>query len=63
MVDSVCFCVYCTDNFKGSAMPMHKYFRPGLDPLWATAGELHCPVMVYVADSVAFFAPLEMIND
>lgn len=34
-----------------------------LDPLWATAGELHLPVMMHVADPVAFFAPLDKHNE
>ena len=34
-----------------------------LDPLWATAGELGLPVMIHVADPVAFFDPLTPINE
>ncbi|MCA9972532.1 MAG: amidohydrolase family protein, partial [Anaerolineales bacterium] len=34
-----------------------------LDPLWATAGELGLPVMIHVADPVAFFAPLDATNE
>ena len=34
-----------------------------LDPLWATAGELGIPVMVHVADPVAFFQPLDETNE
>lgn len=36
---------------------------PRLDPLWATAGELRLPVMVHVADPVAFFDPLDETNE
>ncbi len=34
-----------------------------LDPLWATAGELGIPVMVHIADPVAFFQPLDETNE
>lgn len=34
-----------------------------LDPLWATAGELGLPVMIHVADPVAFFWPLDATNE
>jgi len=36
---------------------------PRLDPLWATAGELNLPVMIHVADPVAFFDPLDETNE
>lgn len=34
-----------------------------LDPLWATAGELGLPVMIHVADPVAFFDPINAHNE
>jgi predicted TIM-barrel fold metal-dependent hydrolase len=34
-----------------------------LDPLWATAGECKMPVLVHVADPVAFFDPLTEDNE
>ena len=34
-----------------------------LDELWATAGELGVPVMIHVADPVAFFQPLDACNE
>lgn len=34
-----------------------------LDPLWAAAGELRLPVLVHVADPVAFFQPLDERNE
>ena len=34
-----------------------------LDPLWATAGELGLPVLIHVADPVAFFQPLDAANE
>ena len=34
-----------------------------LDPVWATAGELNIPVLMHVADPVAFFDPLDNTNE
>lgn len=34
-----------------------------LDPIWHTAGELRLPVLVHVADPVAFFDPVDEINE
>jgi hypothetical protein len=34
-----------------------------LDPLWAAAGELGVPVLIHVADPVAFFEPLTPENE
>jgi predicted TIM-barrel fold metal-dependent hydrolase len=34
-----------------------------LDPLWQTAGELGFPVIIHVADPVAFFQPLDRFNE
>lgn len=36
---------------------------PRLDPLWATAGELNLPVLVHIADPVAFFDPIDATNE
>ena len=36
---------------------------PRLDPLWAAAGELNLPVMIHVADPLAFFDPLDECNE
>jgi predicted TIM-barrel fold metal-dependent hydrolase len=36
---------------------------PRLDPLWATAAELRLPVMIHVADPVAFFEPIDAFNE
>jgi predicted TIM-barrel fold metal-dependent hydrolase len=40
-----------------------KVDDPRLDPIWATAGELRLPVMIHVADPVAFFDPLDHTNE
>lgn len=34
-----------------------------LDPIWATAGELNLPVLVHIADPVAFFDPIDTTNE
>jgi predicted TIM-barrel fold metal-dependent hydrolase len=34
-----------------------------LDPLWATAGELGLPVLIHIADPVAFFDPVDETNE
>ena len=34
-----------------------------LDPIWQTAAELKLPVMIHVADPVAFFNPLDETNE
>ena len=34
-----------------------------LDPIWETAAELDWPVMIHVADPVAFFDPLDETNE
>lgn len=34
-----------------------------LDPIWVTAAELNLPVMIHVADPVAFFWPLDETNE
>jgi predicted TIM-barrel fold metal-dependent hydrolase len=36
---------------------------PRLDPLWATAGQLHVPVTIHIADPIAFFEPLDASNE
>lgn len=36
---------------------------PRLDAIWATAGELKLPVLIHVADPVAFFDPLDATNE
>ena len=34
-----------------------------LDPIWQTAGELGLPVMIHIADPVAFFDPIDETNE
>ncbi len=34
-----------------------------LEPIWQTAGELHLPVAIHIADPVAFFEPVDEYNE
>ncbi len=45
---------------KGRLVPVDD---ERLDPLWAAAGELGLPVLIHVADPVAFFDPLDRFNE
>jgi predicted TIM-barrel fold metal-dependent hydrolase len=36
---------------------------PRLDPLWAVAAELELPVIIHIADPIAFFEPLDPANE
>jgi predicted TIM-barrel fold metal-dependent hydrolase len=40
-----------------------KVDDPRLDPIWQAAGELGIPVLVHVADPVAFFDPIDETNE
>src|SRR5215207_9796548 len=45
---------------EGKLIPVDD---PRLDPLWAAAGELNVPVLIHIADPVAFFTPLDRFNE
>jgi predicted TIM-barrel fold metal-dependent hydrolase len=56
--------------WKGFGLHVHdhkgnlvKVGDPRLAPLWETAGELGLPVMIHVADPVAFFDPINEANE
>ena len=34
-----------------------------LDPVWAKAAEFHVPVLIHIADPVAFFDPIDAFNE
>jgi len=40
-----------------------KVDDPRLDPIWETAGRLEMPVLIHVADPVAFFDPIDETNE
>lgn len=42
---------------------MVKVDDPRLHPIWQTAAELKLPVIIHVADPVAFFQPLDQYNE
>jgi predicted TIM-barrel fold metal-dependent hydrolase len=45
---------------EGSLAPVDD---PRLDPIWETAAELNLPVMIHIADPVAFFEPMDNTNE
>ena len=56
--------------WKGLGLQVHDHLGAlvsvddsRLDPIWATAGELGLPVIIHVADPVAFFWPLDEHNE
>lgn len=53
------FGLHVTDDTGALA----KIDDPRLDPIWAKAAELHLPVMIHIADPVAFFDPLTPQNE
>lgn len=53
------FGLYVCDD-KGARVEVDD---PRLDPLWQMAGELKVPVMIHVADPVAFFEPIDERNE
>jgi predicted TIM-barrel fold metal-dependent hydrolase len=48
---------------KDPAGELVKVDDPRLDPIWQAAGELRLPVMMHVADPVAFFDPVDETNE
>ncbi|HLO33919.1 MAG TPA: amidohydrolase family protein, partial [Anaerolineales bacterium] len=40
-----------------------KVDDPRLSPIWETAGELDLPVLIHIADPVAFFDPIDETNE
>ncbi len=47
-------------DHRGTLVPVDD---PRLDPIWATAGDLGLPMVVHIADPVAFFWPLDDRNE
>ncbi len=50
-------------KIKDQAGILVKVDDPRLDPVWQTAGELGLPVVIHVADPVAFFDPVDATNE
>jgi predicted TIM-barrel fold metal-dependent hydrolase len=47
-------------DHRGTLVPVDD---PRLDPVWATAAELGVPIVIHVADPIAFFQPLDATNE
>ena len=45
---------------SGQLLPVDD---PRLDPIWATCGKHHRPVVIHVSDPAAFFTPLDKYNE
>jgi predicted TIM-barrel fold metal-dependent hydrolase len=50
-------------HVRDSADHLVRVDDPRLDPIWQAAGELGLPVLIHVADPVAFFDPLDEQNE
>jgi hypothetical protein len=50
-------------NVRDAAGALARVNDPRLDPLWQAAGELSLPVLIHVADPVAFFDPIDAYNE
>jgi predicted TIM-barrel fold metal-dependent hydrolase len=54
-------------NFGLKVRDQHRYLvavdDARLEPIWTAAGELGLPVMIHVADPIAFFNPLDETNE
>lgn len=50
-------------HVKDAEGTLAKIDDPRLDPIWQTAGELGLPVLVHIADPVAFFDPIDATNE
>jgi predicted TIM-barrel fold metal-dependent hydrolase len=47
-------------DHRGTLVPIND---PRLDPIWAKAGEFRVPVLIHIADPVAFFDPIDEFNE
>jgi len=47
-------------DYCGNLVPIND---PRLDAIWAKAGELRIPVLIHIADPVAFFDPIDRYNE
>lgn len=50
-------------QLRDKAGRLFRVNDPRLDELWATAGELKLPVLIHVADPLAFFLPHDRFNE
>ena len=47
-------------DHRGALVPIND---SRLDPIWAKAGEYQLPVLIHIADPVAFFDPIDAFNE
>lgn len=47
-------------DHRGTLVPIND---SRLDPIWAKAGEFRVPVLIHIADPVAFFDPIDAFNE
>ncbi len=50
-------------QYKNTDGSLIKIDDPRFDPIWKTCGELELPVIMHVADPVAFFQPIDAHNE
>ncbi len=50
-------------SFKNSDGSLMKIDDPRWDPIWQTCGQLDLPIIIHVADPVAFFDPIDATNE
>jgi predicted TIM-barrel fold metal-dependent hydrolase len=50
-------------NYKNADGTLIKIDDSRFDPIWSTCGELGMPVIIHTADPVAFFEPIDAINE
>ncbi len=50
-------------NFKNADGSLIKIDDPRWDPIWQTCGELGLPIIIHVADPIAFFDPIDANNE
>ena len=50
-------------EYKNADGSLIKIDDPRFDPIWQASGELSLPVLIHVADPVAFFQPIDETNE
>jgi predicted TIM-barrel fold metal-dependent hydrolase len=50
-------------NVRDQKGDLARVNDPRLDPIWETCAELHLPVVIHIADPVAFFDPIDETNE
>lgn len=50
-------------SFKNADGSLMKIDDPRWDPIWRTCGQLNLPIIIHVADPIAFFDPIDANNE